>query len=219
MASLKTQVVGVFAKQPVSGRVKTRLCPPLSPCQAAALYETSLRETVGNMADRDFDLVLFYDGDVEWFRTAFPSLRLKRQQGDDLGERMARALQQLQGDYQKTALIGSDSPDLPPAMIEEALAALESDGLVVIPARDGGYILVGEQGHHPGLFREIPWSTAGVLRTTRRRAAEQSLRLEEVGEWEDLDDLSSLQRLLQRSPSSRTATFAREHLADLLSIL
>ncbi len=104
-------------------------------------------------------------------------------------------------------------------MIEKAFAALDGDGLVVIPARDGGYALVGERGHHPEMFRDIPWSTAEVLSASRHRAAECSIALQEVGKWEDLDDLNSLQRLLQRSPASRTASFAREYLADLLSNL
>ncbi|NIQ93961.1 MAG: glycosyltransferase, partial [Desulfuromonadales bacterium] len=65
---MQKQAVGIFAKQPVAGRVKTRMCPPLSPSQAAALYETSLRETVDAMLQANFDLVLFYAGDGDWFR-------------------------------------------------------------------------------------------------------------------------------------------------------
>ncbi|NIQ96486.1 MAG: glycosyltransferase [Desulfuromonadales bacterium] len=216
---MQKQAVGIFAKEPVAGRVKTRMCPPLSPSQAAALYETSLRETVASMAAGHFDLVLFCAGEAEWFRGAFPDLPLVAQQGTDLGERMTAALAHLQASYEKTALIGSDSPDLPPVLVEEALAALDGEGVVVIPASDGGYALVGERGHHPEMFRDIPWSTAEVLPASRRRAAECSIALKEVGKWEDLDDLHSLQRLVQRSPASRTAAFAREHLADLLSIL
>ncbi len=218
-AVLQKQAVGIFAKEPVAGRVKTRMCPPLSPSQAAALYETSLRETVASMRQGHFDLVLFYAGEAEWFRKAFPELRLRPQQGADLGERMADALQQLLTNHEKAALIGTDSPDLPPALVEEAFAALDGGGLVVIPARDGGYALVGERGHHPEMFRDIPWSTAEVLPATRRRAAELSLRLREVGEWEDLDDLESLQNLMRRSPSSRTAAFARENLGHLFQPL
>lgn len=218
MAQLENQVVGIFAKQPLPGRVKTRMCPPLSPSEAALLYETCLVETVMAMTDGDFDLVLFYSGDVEWFRTTFPDLRLISQQGSDLGERMAVALQQLHADYQKAALIGSDSPDLPTAMVEKAFNSLDSDGLVVIPARDGGYVLIAEQGHYPQVFHDVPWSTAEVLTSTRRRAAEHSISLHEIGEWEDLDDLEALQNLLQRSPSSRTATFVRENFRDRLPV-
>ena len=218
MAKLEKKVVGVFAKQPLPGRVKTRMCPLLSPSEAALLYETSLLETIFTMRDGDFDLVLFYTGDVQWFRTAFPDLRLIPQQGSDLGERMATALQQLHADYPKAALIGSDSPDLPTAMVEKAFNSLDSDGLVVIPARDGGYVMIAERGHHPQVFRTVPWSTAEVLTSTRRLAAEHCISLQEVGGWEDLDDVDSLQNLLQRSPSSRTAAFVRENFRDRLSV-
>lgn len=213
---MQRRAVGIFAKQPAAGRVKTRLCPPLSASQAARLYETSLRETVASMNAGDFDLVLFYAGEADWFRDVFPHLPLVAQQGADLGMRMSAALAHLQAAYERTALIGTDSPDLPPPLVEEALDALDAEGLVVVPAPDGGYALIGERGHHPDMFRDIPWSTPGVLPATRRRAAELSICLREVGEWEDIDDLESLQNLVRRSPSSRTAAFAREHLAHFL---
>jgi len=210
MAPLRKKALGIFAKEPVAGRVKTRLCPPLSPAQAASLYETSLRETLGAMAGGDFDLVLFYAGDVGWFRKAFAGLRLLPQRGDDLGERMAAALRQLQADYERTALIGSDSPDLPRSLVAEAFLALGRADAVIAPASDGGYVLVGERRHHPELFRDIPWSSPAVLHVTRRRIAEHGIVCRELAPWEDVDDLPSLRRLMRRSPDSATVALARQ---------
>jgi rSAM/selenodomain-associated transferase 1 len=203
-----TAVLGIFAKEPVAGRVKTRLCPPLSAAEAAALYRRCLEDTVAVMGGAGLALVLFFDGDADYFRRAFPGLRCIRQGEGDLGERMEHALRSLLvGGCGAAALIGSDTPDLPVALVEEAFASLRQADVVVAPARDGGYVLVGERRHVPELFRDIPWSTAGVLAATRQRAAELDVDFREVGGWEDVDDLAALRRLVARSPGSRTAQY------------
>ena len=206
----KGRALGIFAKEPVAGRVKTRLCPPLTFAQAAQLYRVSLLETVSVMAGAGFDPVVFYAGDEAFFRRSFPGVRLITQGEGDLGERMERALETLLGECAAAVLIGSDSPDLPPSHLKTAFAALAETDFVTAPSRDGGYVLVGERRHHPELFREIPWSTDAVLETTRRRAIEKSVSYAEVTGWDDVDDLVSLKRLLQRSPSSATSRYARK---------
>lgn len=207
-------ILGIFAKEPLPGGVKTRLCPPLSAGEAAALYRVSLEETVAAMGAAPCELVLFYAGDEVFFRNAFPGVRLLPQGAGDLGVRMAAALQQLLSEgYVAAALVGSDAPDLPVTLVSEAFTALRAAEVVTIPARDGGYVLVGESRHRPELFRDIPWSSAGVLAATRRRAVETGVDYREVGEWEDFDDLSALRRLVERSPGSGTACFAAELLA------
>jgi hypothetical protein len=206
--------LGIFAKEPVAGRVKTRLCPPLSPTEAAALYRSCLEETVATMGGAGFELVLIFDGEADYFRHAFPGFRLLPQGEGDLGERMERALRSLlAGGFGAAALIGSDTPDLPVALVEEAFVALRQADVVVAPAGDGGYVLVGERRHVPEIFRDIPWSTAGVLAATRQRAADLEVDFREVGGWEDVDDLASLRRLLVRSPASAAA----RHAAGLLA--
>ncbi|MCD4689659.1 MAG: TIGR04282 family arsenosugar biosynthesis glycosyltransferase [Desulfuromonadaceae bacterium] len=205
-------VLGIFAKQPVAGRVKTRLCPPLSPQQAAELYRTCLQETVAAMAEAPAERVIFYDGDVAYFQKAFPGLRLVPQCEGDLGRRLDRAFAQLFAEgCSAAALIGSDSPDLPISLVSAALKALTDFDLAVAPALDGGYVLIGQSRHVPELFQDMPWSSANLWPATLRRAKQLGLAYKELDAWEDLDDLASLKRLLLRSPHSRTA-----HLADRL---
>ncbi len=204
--------LGIFAKEPLPGRVKTRLCPPLSAQESAALYRVSLEETVALAAGGPWTPVLFYEGRKEFFADAFGQLPLCRQQGRDLGERMEHALTALLRDFDRAVLIGSDTPDLPTRLLRDAFAALESHDLVLGPASDGGYVLIGERIHHPPLFRDIPWSTPQVLKLTRERAREEGLALAETALWDDVDDFASLLRLLERSPESRTARFVREHI-------
>lgn len=205
-----SRVLGIFAKQPVPGQVKTRLTPPLSPLQAAELYRTALLETVENMADRDFDLVICYAGDERYFRRTFPGATLQQQQGDDLGARMEKGLRQFfQQGYKQAMLIGSDSPDLPSTLVTEAFTLLDRHQLVLVPAHDGGYVLIGESDHNPQLFEDMPWSSAEVLSQTRQRAENSGIDYHLLSAWEDLDDLAALQRFLQRSPASRTADYLR----------
>ncbi len=214
---LRGPVLGVFARQPVAGKVKTRLTPPLSPGQARLLYRTALQETVSRFAAGPAVLVLCCAGRQSWFRRAFPGLpRLPQGQGD-LGARLARVTAALfAAGGGPVALAGSDSPDLPLALIEDAFAALASADVAAIACRDGGYALLALRRPVPGLFAGIPWSTAEVMATTRQRAAESGLRLVTVGDWEDLDDLTSLSRLVLRTPECLTAQHARAHLGTLL---
>jgi rSAM/selenodomain-associated transferase 1 len=203
----KTRILGIFAKQPLPGRVKTRLCPPLTPEQAADLYRVCLQETVTRMRSlAGCELVICYSGNEDWFAAAFPGVKLVPQCGRDLGERMARCLSDwLAAGYEAALLIGSDAPDLPLERISQAFSALARADLVHGPAVDGGFYLVGETTHHAQLFQGIPWSTGQVLAQTRAKANQLKLRSVLLEPWEDLDDLPALLRLVTRTPHSPTA--------------
>jgi uncharacterized protein len=201
--------LGIFAKEPTPGRVKTRLCPPLSATEAADLYRASLEETVAIMASGPWATTIFYDGSPDFFSASFPGIAFRPQSGADLGSRMARALLELLDSHDGAVLIGSDSPDLPLERVHEAFAALQNHDAVIAPAVDGGYVLIGESRHHPELFQDIPWSTTRVLPRTRQRVRDYGIRLCELATWEDLDDIDSLHRLIARSPLSRTAQYLR----------
>lgn len=208
--------LGVFVKEPIPGRVKTRLTPPLTSDQAAELYRVALHETVERVETAGFDVVLFYSGGEAYFETAFPALPRIRQSDGDLGARMVAALERLhQSRPAAAALIGSDSPDLPLPQIEAVFTALQTSDVVTIPASDGGYVLIGTRQPNPQVFQDIDWSTEKVLAQTRQRAVQAGLDYTERGGWEDVDDIDSLQRLLNRSPGSATACHVRQHLKNL----
>ncbi len=212
----KNRIAGVFAKQPLPGMVKTRLCPPLSPRQAADLYRICLQETVSRMGSlTGCELALCYSGDEDWFAHNFPGVMLVPQCGEELGERMAQCLSHwLATGYEAALLIGSDTPDLPLERIEQAFSALVNADLVHGPAVDGGYYLVGESIHHPQLYQGIAWSTGKVLEQTLAKAARLDLRSVLLEPWDDLDDLSALRRLMARTPHSATAIHARKILGQ-----
>ncbi|GAB4558734.1 MAG: TIGR04282 family arsenosugar biosynthesis glycosyltransferase [Geothermobacteraceae bacterium] len=214
-----SQVLGVFAKQPVAGRVKTRLCPPLTFEQAATFYEVCLQETLARLRDAAWPVVLFFEGDPRWFAERFPALPLLPQGEGDLGVRMGRALETLlQAGARSAGLVGTDSPDLPLELVEQAMAGLEVNDAVTIPADDGGYVLVGWRRPCPQMFEDIPWSSDRVLELTRQRAARAGLRYLEVGHWYDLDDAGALTGLLERSPGGLAARHLRQHLPGVLPV-
>jgi len=210
-------VLGIFAKEPRTGRVKTRLTPPLCPAEATALYRVALRETVARFSAGPARLVLCCAGRRAWFARNFPKMPLLAQGRGELGARLARATAALfAAGGGPVAVVGSDSPDLPLPLVTAAFAALESGDVSAIPSRDGGYALLALRRPAPELFAGIPWSTAEVLSATRARARAHGLNFATVGEWDDLDDLASLHRLLVRSPECATARYAHAHLGSVL---
>ena len=211
--------LGVLVKEPIPGKVKTRLTPELTSEQAAELYRTALHETIERLQETDYGVVLFYSGREKYFEQAFPQLPRVRQSNGDLGARLTAALDRLHRDRPgAAALIGSDSPDLPLAQIDAAFAALIQSEVVTIPASDGGYVLIGSRRSRPQLFQDIDWSTDKVLIQTRQRAAAAGITYSEQGGWEDVDDIDSLQRLLVRSPDSATAAHVRRCLSNVVAV-
>lgn len=207
-------VLGVFCKAPLAGQVKTRLCPPLDPEQAAELYRVALSETLRRFADQGFELVICYAGAPDYFAENFPALKRQPQVGFDLGARMAHALAGfLARGHRAAALIGSDSPDLPLATVEAAFDALQQSEVVLAPASDGGYVLIGESRHHPPLFSAMPWSVPDLMDKTREVLTEREIPWTLLPGWEDIDDAASLSRLVERSPKSQTARHIRRVLA------
>jgi rSAM/selenodomain-associated transferase 1 len=165
----------VFAKQPAPGRVKTRLCPPFSPEQAAAFYacmlEDVLEASVAACEALGLEPVLAVAPPEAAATLAAPAgVRREPQLGPDLGARMEHALaRELARGRRPVLLRGSDSPTLGRATLAAALAALEGSDLVICPDRDGGYNLVAARRAAPGLFAH-PMSTASVLADTLSRA-------------------------------------------------
>ncbi len=213
----RQRLLGIFVKEPVAGKVKTRLCPPLQPEESAGLYQVALQETVERFVNGPIPVVLFYAGAERFFRETFPGIPLWPQHSGDLGQRMNEALALLlETGCRAAALIGSDSPDLPVDQVEKAYSALADHDVVTIPAGDGGYVLIGAARRCPGIFADIPWSTDEVLPLTRQRAVQAAIHYCEVGGWEDIDDQASLQALVERSPASATARHVRENLSHCL---
>lgn len=219
----------VVAKRPASGKTKTRLTPPLSPEQAAALYECFLRDTLDLVRQvPGVQPVVAYlpAGAQAFFSDLAPDFERILQEGADLGARLDNALTAyLSRGYQHVAIMNSDSPALPPSHLKAAFSALAGQADVVLgPCEDGGYYLIGVKHPVPRLLREVQMSTPHVTADTLKLAAEEGLRVALLPVWYDVDDAASLARLareLVKTPPSRarhTRAFLREH-PELLSSL
>ena len=210
-------IIGLFAKEPVPGRVKTRLTPQLTPEQACRLYTRALQETVAMLQSTGAALVLCYAGERAWFEQNYPGLPLLAQQGENLGMRMANAVGELfDAGGGPVLLSGSDNPDLPVTFVRQVVARLQDVDVATVPCRDGGYAVVGLRRPTTEVFAEIPWSTEQVLSATRRRCQELGLTYFETEAWSDLDELDDLRLLVKRSPHSTTAQYVVRELGELL---
>jgi uncharacterized protein len=189
----------VFVKRPRPGEVKTRLAPHLGDEAAAALYRLIAEEILRRTRPargRYQRLCLFTPSEGRFeFEAAWPEETWLDQATGDLGDRMTAAFAEVFArGTTRAVLIGSDIPRLSSFHVRQALAALESHDLVLGPAHDGGYYLVGLARLLPELFTAIPWSTSGVLATTLERARALGLRVSQLEELTDLDTLEDLRR-------------------------
>jgi rSAM/selenodomain-associated transferase 1 len=195
----KGEALIVFGKVPEPGAVKTRLSPPLSPQQAARLYEAFLRDAFVQYRRHPVDC-LFYLGSPE---PALPQglvpqgVKVHLQRGRGLGVRMSNAFKaSFEAGYGRLVIIGTDHPTLPPAYVGRAFRALEPPGSVAIgPSEDGGFYLLGMNRYFPELFDGMRYSHAGVFEATRARAERTGARLTILPEWYDIDTPSDLERL------------------------
>jgi rSAM/selenodomain-associated transferase 1 len=192
--------IAVMAKAPRAGLVKTRLCPPLDPAEAAELYRCFLLDRVAQVsALDDVTPVLAYappDAREELAALA-PGVALLPQRGPDLGERLTHVFADLLGEHGAAIATDSDTPTLPRRCLDGAVRALTDGGADVAlgPTEDGGYYLIGLRRPTPSLFQGIRWSTPEVLDATMDRARQLGLRVELLPRWFDVDTPADLERL------------------------
>jgi rSAM/selenodomain-associated transferase 1 len=216
----------VMAKHPLAGTVKTRLATSLGHTAAAGLAAAFLRDLLNRLhpcADRH---VLATSPDNPAATSYFKQLsedrfELWNQPEGSLGERLARVTSDHLGPlpHDRVVVIGSDSPTLPKLTIEEAFGVLEQTDVVVAPADDGGYVLIGVRREVPGLFEAIEWSSPRVFAQTRQHLQSSSTPFIELPGWYDIDTLDDLRRLDNElgpeHPLGRAGGATRERLDEL----
>jgi hypothetical protein len=216
--------------------VKTRLQPPLTADEAAALNVCFLRDTAENLAGVAREgvaagLVCYTPvGDESAFDGLLPkSFALIAQRGDGFGERLLAAAEDLlRCGFGAVCLIDSDSPTMPTSVLRQAVEELRRPGdrMVLGGSEDGGYYLIGLKHAHARVFERIAWSTASVYVETVERVRDAGLELVELPTWYDVDDAATLamlerELLLDERPAFATvdgydARNTREFLAERL---
>lgn len=198
--------LGILAKWPTPGRVKTRLSPPLAPADAARLYTAFVADLLHNLAPVAPEHTLFLDrieGPVS--RLGWPEWPVHPQPPGDLGARLHAAWRHLAATDPPSpvVLVGADHPDLPPSRITAAFELLETRDLVLGPSLDGGYCLIGLRVDRPGLFERMPWSTPHLL--DRTLDAARGLSIGALEPWYDIDRPADLELLRRRLRLERAA--------------
>ncbi len=217
----------VMSKAPRPGKVKTRLAPPLTLDEAAALNICFLQDTTRNLAElshpvhhgtppgaaRAAGLISYTPaGDEAAFDGLLPgNFALVLQRGDGFGERLLAAAEDMLAlGFGSVCLIDSDSPTVPRAAFEQAVEALAlpGDRVVLGPSHDGGYYLIGLKQAHRAVFERITWSTASVFAETSQRVLTSGLELVTLPLWYDVDDAATLTILESELLDGRRPEFA-----------
>jgi len=209
----RTMAVAIICKTPIAGKSKTRLSPPLRPEECAAISACFIEDLASTIAGLDPTIAAPYA--VYTPRGSEPALRrllpercgLVLQAEGDLGDRLHQGIVDLlAAGHPGAILVNSDSPTLPPAILRHAVAALRGgDRLVISPALDGGYTLIGLTRPHRRLFEDIPWSTDAVFELTLQRAREIGLPVVVLDGWYDIDDAHSYAMLEAELDGTRPA--------------
>ena len=211
----KAAALIILAKAPVPGQVKTRLSPALTPDEAATLHGSFVLDTL----ERTKAAIGTFKLPIDRFLACAPSsshvffrimesrhgVTLLDQQGDDLGARMHHAFAGLFAlGYQRVCLVGTDVPSLPLSHYRDAVEALTRHDLVIGPASDGGYYLIGLTRPRPDLFTNMPWSTDRVMPLTEQKAVAAGLKIALLPRWSDVDTIDDLQALIDESTADKT---------------
>lgn len=214
----------VFAKYPEPRKVKTRLGATIGFELACEFYEIFLQLTFDMVRHSNINSIKIYfapeDKGAEFRKRTPEEFSLFPQKGDCLGTKLHNAfMDSFKSGAKKTIVIGSDSPTLSSTVIREAINQLDNNELVLGPADDGGYYLVGAKESYRFLFEDIDWSTISVFAQTIKKAEQKKLKYFILREWYDVDDLQSLKRAASDDNSGLIAKLLDKHSATLLPVL
>lgn len=184
----------IFTRNPELGKVKTRLAKSIGNEKALYVYQELLAHTRKIASEIEVDRFLFYseiviENDL-WSTELFQK---EMQKGTDLGEKMANAFSfVLDKGYEKAIIIGSDLFDLNKKHINKAILALDNNDIVIGPAEDGGYYLLGKKKTHQSLFENKEWGTSTVLKDTLKNC--ESLKVHQLEILNDIDTIEDLNK-------------------------
>lgn len=209
MSKTSKNCILFFVKDPIQGAVKSRIAAELNDGIALELYKHFILDmlvTIDTCSARcmicvhpEHALKKFRN----WLGTEHHCLP---QEGSDLGERMKNSFIMAFGmHYERVILIGSDIPDLPLSILQQAFRMLKTHDAVVGPAHDGGYYLIGfrQDTFIPEVFDAITWGGDTVLRTTLNRLKKRACRVHLLPAWNDVDTVADVMALLQRNKSGK----------------
>ncbi len=192
----------IFTRNPVKGKVKTRLAKTIGDDKALTIYKTLLIRTEKTIRDMDCDKAVYYSVEIKEKDIWDASVYQKYQQhGDDLGERMLNGFSDaFKNKYEKVVIIGSDLYDLHLNHINEAFEMLNNFNVVIGPAHDGGYYLLGMNSLNSQVFKNKVWGSSKVLDDTLNDLKDKSVylleTLNDIDVYEDLKNIEAFKKYL-----------------------
>jgi rSAM/selenodomain-associated transferase 1 len=194
MSKRQDAVVVVVCKAPEPGRVKTRLAREIGDDKALRVYALMMAALFANLgASSIYDVCPCVDGNINLVHAG--TVDAIKQHGLTLGDRLCNAILEC-GDYGKKIVIGSDTPNITSDIIHQAINALGSSDVVIGPAADGGYYLIGMNKLHESIFHDISWSTDAVFSETCRRIESAGLTYDVLPVMRDIDTLEDLNAVM-----------------------
>ena len=193
-------VIIVFAKAPIPGQVNTRLIPDIGVEAATCLQSELIHSRLKSLRENKLcETQLWCSPDIEheFFQDCNNQygVALLKQRGNGLGERMSLAIKESLQHHKRVVLIGTDAPSLSEDQIEIAINKLaENNDVVIAPAEDGGYVLIGMSHYCDAIFQSVSWGTDNVLQTTRNKIKANSLLSFELKSCWDIDRMEDYQR-------------------------
>ena len=193
----KENAIIYFVKYPTPGKVKTRLAKTIGDQEAARLYKKLAEDNFSILRQcRDVDVIVFFESlsdHVKVHQWLLKADGYRPQVGADLGERLTHAFTwAFDSGYQRVVAYGSDTLELTTTIVEQSFSAFKSTDVVIGPAKDGGYYLIGSSSNQPKLFQGINWSTAEVLSQTQEIIHQLKLTYQSLCPLEDLDEVKQL---------------------------
>ena len=203
MANKTKNTLMVFLKYPEAGKVKTRLAKDLGDQRAAEIYSEMSLKIIKNVLDASsYQTIIFYDPPEKeneirnWIGKE--EVQYLPQVGHTLGDKISNAFKEVFSSKSKRAIIiGTDCTDVTSDTISQAINSLTDVDIVLGPAVDGGYYLLGLNNHTPEIFKEIKWSTESVLDQTIERIKEKKLSYELLNTLQDIDTIDDLNTRLE----------------------
>jgi rSAM/selenodomain-associated transferase 1 len=199
---MKKEAILVFQKNPIKGRVKSRLAATIGEDAALEIYQFLVDQTFRAVRGTAHEVLVFYSDFIPETSPNSPHF-LKIQKGSDLGEKMKNAFDEaFSMGFQKAVIIGTDCPELTSDLLSQAFENLNCYDLVIGPAEDGGYYLLGMKVCHPYLFENIEWSTSKVFSRTLEQANLHHLNTSLLPTLHDIDEEKDWQRFVSRHPEN-----------------
>jgi rSAM/selenodomain-associated transferase 1 len=196
VVSQRGNLLLVFTKNAVLGEVKTRLASDIGNEEALRVHQALVERTVLKVNQCNCDKVVYYSNEIEASSIFFENgYRQEVQSEGDLGERMQQAFsKEFANGYRSIVIIGTDCPEIDEASISLAFTHLEEKDVILGPAHDGGYYLLGLSALHNALFDDIAWGTSKVFQSTVDRVHKLSLSLSLTAKKQDIDTLDDLKK-------------------------